>query len=378
MIVLLSAGISIYSCQSSFWVRPAKNIPRQIAHEDSLTKFYASKGKFNHLCDMYFLEKYQLLVASDWNVLEFKWGAIDFWSLDSGKLNRVITLRGGDQVYRMIASHDQELLFVAVENEFFDDNYVACFSVRTMQWIWKDTSLEEGYGSAFTKDDQEIVFVGKHHIYYLNSVNGSVIRKISSAIHTSWWWPRYFSHLVLLNNEGTLLMEWTEPMYGGEHGLGEGAYEKTKGLEVYDLSDPDHPLFQTDKPGIGIGSALFSVDNDSIMLAGLNGSLYEWSLRDNMVRKRATICDGAIDYLFSSRKRHLSGIYSNNAIIFDDSSFQQIKQFDKISEGWTAFSRAPLVFSSDGLYFALEQRGVVCLYDTKTWKEIWHFNTLPH
>ena len=47
------------------------------------------------------------------------------------------------------------------------------------------------------------------------------------------------------------------------------------------------------------------------------------------------------------------------------------KFVDVISSSLAMCTGHPMAFSSDWKYFAFEQQGQLCLYDTKTWKEKW-------
>jgi WD40 repeat protein len=138
-------------------------------------------------------------------------------------------------------------------------------------------------------------------------------------------------------------------------------------------------------------SATFTPDEKNLILGSMDGHVRIWSILEQKVIKewraygtdeepvpfRKDPSPNVIDSMTSSPDgRYLATIgdlkESSAVRIWDYRTNKLIHEFrDVISSPLPVCSGYPMEFSPDGRYFAFEQQGNLCLYDTQTWKEKW-------
>jgi hypothetical protein len=143
-------------------------------------------------------------------------------------------------------------------------------------------------------------------------------------------------------------------------------------------------------------SAAFTPDEKNLVLGSMDGYVRIWSILEQKVIKewRAYGADeepvpfrrdpspNVIDSMtFSHDGRYLATIgdlKGGSAVrIWDYTTNKMIHEFaDVISSPLAMCSGYPMAFSPDGKYFAFEQQGNLCLYDTQTWREEWRVPSL--
>ena len=138
-------------------------------------------------------------------------------------------------------------------------------------------------------------------------------------------------------------------------------------------------------------SALFTPDEKNLVLGSMDGHVRIWSITEQKVIRgwKAYAADAPVTFrnspapyfissmVFSHDGQYLAtlgfDIKSRFAIrIWEYSTNKLIREFPEvISLGLSMCSEYPMACSPDGKYFAFEQQGKLCLYDTQTWEEKW-------
>jgi WD40 repeat protein len=337
----------------------------------------------NSLEKLYFIPHRALIVggcSSEPN------GSISFWSIEDGKVKEALALGKGVWADSIAVSNNGS----SIVTSLLGKNEIACYSLTERKWLWKVNWVEKGVvGNAmrFTNDDRKVVVVGARNILMYNALTGAILERQEDSKGFSNGFPHGRTRNNGISPSARYAAFWQGNLEHGETWWS----SRNIWVLVRDIEDGKTVAKQGKiQEKYKNCSAAFTPDEKSLLLGSMDGYVRIWSIAgEKVVREwRAYWHENASTFeenpapneigsiTFSPDGRYLATmghLKGKSAVrIWDYTTNKLIHEFDDvISSPLSMCSGYPMAFSPDGKYFALEQQGNLCLYDTQTWEEKW-------
>jgi WD40 repeat protein len=358
-----------------------------LVERTSLAKDYASpvetpKGNLDHL---FFLPKSSLLLGSCPCGTE---PTIRFWSSRDGKLKGIIQLGYREWVTSMLPSYSENLIAIAS----FKLNTIGCYSVSEDRWLWKAKWIENDPFTVkrvlFTPDDQKIMAFGEKVIVTYDARKGDILHTQAEPLN-EYMSFRYASKGYVISPSGRHFMVWQDfPLKG--HATWGSLFFKNKKVTIWDF-ERMRPVTRWTKESM-ICDGAFATDEREIVVGQCDGHILIKPISEDRVIKRWKAHENArypdaefqlMSVLLSADNRHLATYGDDEdgrdgVKVWDYLDGELLHSFHKVSgRSWTPGKKYPMAFSPDGKYFAFEQHGNLCIYDTQTWEQKWCVPSWP-
>jgi WD40 repeat protein len=321
-------------------------------------------------------------------------GNIRFWSTENGDLRKIVKLRSRESSRLLTFSHDGSLLGVSFGVYSLGplDNDVGCYSIRENRWLWKSRWIEDrpsfnkilrycATSMVFTPDDKKIFAGGEAHLVTYDSRTGEVLEKNRSP---------YANYPLLIGCDirtafspsSRYFVVWHE--LTAAHGRWWKRFKVNKWVTVWD-TNKNQVVSRWEKPKSEMCPAVFSTDEREIAFGSEDGQIRVYSIpeqklvREWKAHSRSKDSKGypfpvIISLALSADGKYLAskgfGDSGDEIKIWDFQKGQLVHEFREVASEINC-AAYPMAFSPDGKYFALEQQGKLCLYNTDTWKEKW-------
>jgi WD40 repeat protein len=317
-------------------------------------------------------------------------GSIRFWSIVDGDLKDILDLGKGVWATSLAVSHNGSSIVVGmlVKDE------IACYSITEKKWLWKVRWVEDGLignPMQFTPDDRKVIVLGARNIIAYDAKTGAILQRQVDAKRFSEGFPEYRTR----NNGISASTKYAAFWQGNlEHDEGRSSSRNIWVL-VRDIETGKTIAKQGNiQEKFKNCSATFTPDENNLLLGSMDGYIRVWSITEQKVIRewRAHGTGEPVSFekgpapepihsiTFSPSGRYLATMGgSPSAIrIWDYTAKKLIHEFvEVISSGLPMCLGYPIAFSPDGKYFAFEQQGWLCLYDSQTWEEKWCVPSLP-
>jgi len=322
---------------------------------------------------------------------------IRHWSMENGKLVQSIPL--DRDISSIAVSNDESLI---VFGTYYLPPTVECYSVRGNRLVWKN-EWEEIYKYAgkrtygvvekiiFFPDDRMTIALGKKQLVIFDSKNGNVVHKQTRPL------SEYPPHVGCENGyefslDSQYLALWHGPCLDS-HGIRplSRLLHTNKKVTIWDVKKNEMAL-TWEREG-ELCTAAFSPDGREMAIGLCDGHILVNTLSKNKIIRRWVAHlpgdsseKGNKPVLFSlsfSKDANYIATYGRLKDEYDEVKVWNYKEgkllrsFHKVSDNPGPPGKPyPMAFSPDGKYFALEQQGNLCLYDTQTWQEKWCVSSL--
>jgi WD40 repeat protein len=317
---------------------------------------------------------------------------IRFWSLENGKLVQSIPL--DRDISSMAVSNDERLIAFGT---YYLPSTIECYSVKGNRWLWKD-KWEEAYKYAgkrtygvvekiiFSPNDRMIIALGKKQLVIFDAKDGNMMRKQAEPLN------EYPPHIGCENGyefspDGRYLGLWHGPCLDN-HGIRRLSHQlyTNKKITIWDVKKNE--MILTWERDSELCTAAFSPDGREMVIGLCDGHILVNSLSENKIIRRWLTHtpgdspeEGNKPVLFSlsfSKEAKYIATYGrlkdglDEVKVWNYEEGKLLRSFHKVSDYPGPPGKPyPMAFSPDGKYFALEQQGNLCLYDTQTWQEKW-------
>jgi len=265
-----------------------------------------------------------------------------------------------------------------------------CYSLVEKSPVWT-VGIERGLGListspiSFTTDDNRVVVVGFKNIIIFNSKSGAIVERQENSEAFSFGLPKYRTRIDRISHTGRYAaffqgnLEHDEPM------------KNNVWITVYDIEKKKLVAKQAYvQKGFKNCSADFTRDERNLVLGSMDGVVRVWSIPDQKVVRQWNAYENIkaptfrqrpfsnfIDSVILSPDGRLLVTIGLNAgdvgfsiRIWEYATGRKVHEFFGVFSN-TMCSGYPMAFSPDGKYFAFEQQGKLCLYETETWGEKW-------
>jgi WD40 repeat protein len=320
-------------------------------------------------------------------------GSVRFWSIDQGNLKEVFDLGRGEWASSLAVSNGGDLIAIALLRE----NETGCYSLKERKWLWKVNWVEKatvGNAMRFTPDDRKLVVVGFRNIVTYDARTGAVFQNQEDSRGFSGGFPNYRAEIAALSPSARYAAIWLgNPEAHDETWWSlRNIWVLVRDIEIGKTIAKQGKVQERYKNC----SAVFTPDEKNLLLGSMDGYVRVWSIGDQKVIRgwKAYWDDESGGFgkdvnhrfiqamTFSSDGRYLAtlGLLRGRLIIriWEPSSGKLIHQLPDVGNLPSAMcSGYPMAFTPDGKYFALEQQGNLCLYETQTWGEKWCVPSWP-
>jgi WD40 repeat protein len=341
------------------------------------------KDQPNRLRKLYFIPQHELIVGIDRPLPD---GCIRLWSTNDGKLKEVIHLGENDWTDSLAISNVGDLMVAGLLS-----NKIGCYSLKEEKWLWKTEWVGKatvGNVMRFTPDDRGVVVVGFKNIVIYGARNGAILHRQEDSSGFSGGYPEYRTRHHAISPSARYAAFWQGNL---EHDEGWWS-SKNIWVVVRDIEEGKTIAKQGEiQSKYKNCSAAFTPDEKNLVLGSMDGCVRIWSIADQKVNRewQAFRNDNPTPFeknpapnfincvIFSFDGRYLAtmGLEAKTGFaikIWDFPTSKLLYEFvNVISSSLGMCSGYPMAFSPDGKYFAFEQQGNLCLYDTQTWQEKW-------
>jgi WD40 repeat protein len=274
-----------------------------------------------------------------------------------------------------------------------------CYSLVDKSPVWKVKGVENGLGLlsiSFTTDDSRVVLAGVKNIVIFDSKSGAIVERQEDSGAFSFGLPKYRTRIDRISHTGRYVAFFQGNV---EHDEAITGLKNNVWITVYDIESKKLAAKQAYvQKSYKNCSADFTQDERNLILGSMDGVVRVWSIPDQKVVRQWKAYENIkaptfrqmpfpnhIDSLnLSSDGRLLATIgFTGGDVgfsirIWEYATNRKVHEFpDVISSGHTMCSGYPMAFSPDGKYFAFEQQGRLCLYDTQIWEEKWCVPSWP-
>jgi WD40 repeat protein len=251
-----------------------------------------------------------------------------------------------------------------------------------------------GNPTRFTPDDRKLVIVGARNIVSYDVHTGTVLQKQEDSKGFSGGFPNYRAGIAAISPSSKYAAFWLgEPEPHDETWWSlRNIWVLVRDIETGKTIAKQGKVQEKYKNC----SAVFTPDEKNLLLGSMDGYVRVWSIGDQKVIRgwKAYWDDQSEGFekgdhsrfieamTFSADGRYLAtlGLLKGKFIIriWEPSSSKLIYQLPDVGNLPSAMcSGYPMAFSPDGKYFAFEQHGNLCLYDTQTWEQKWSVPSWP-
>jgi WD40 repeat protein len=335
---------------------------------------------------LHFIPQHDLIVAPCGSLPN---GSIRFWSISEGKLKEVIGLDKGEWTSSLAVSNDATLIVAALFG--LRTNEIGCFPLKEKKWLWRVNWVGKGVvGNAmrFTPDDRKVVVVDFKNIVTYDAATGAAVGRQEDSKGFSCGFPKHRTRINAISPSARYAAFWQGNLQHDEGLWSSGnIWVVVRDIEGKKIIAKQGNIQEKYKNC----SALFTPDEKNLVLGSMDGYVRIWSVTEQKIIGgwKAYGPDTPIPFrkdpapyfissmVFSHDGQYLatlgSDIRSGFSIrIWEYSTNKLIHEFPKVvSLGLSMCSEYPMAFSPDGKYFAFEQQGQLCLYDTQNWHEKW-------
>jgi WD40 repeat protein len=302
---------------------------------------------------------------------------IFFWSFPEQERSFIVDLRKNEWVEHIAKNCDDDR--IVISTYCLDRNrmspYLGCYSLSQRKWIWKVYAFhqQEIYVEkiSFSDEGKKVLVLDRTQIYTLDAETGKIIRN-NEALRNEYPVRNKVDTHAFFSPKGKYCCIWQtfireSPLFDWLHS--EGNQE----LALWDMEKNQMVLKMTNS-NIGTAAAWFSNSEDSLFLSHFDGSVSVWFIPNGKKVFEWKVGTSGLWYLFSDKGGRFIGTYSlervkiwNYPYVAPVMEFQDI--IDMTSHIWE--DNSPMCLSDDGKFFAIEKLGVLYLYETTSWKEIW-------
>lgn len=336
--------------------------------------------RWNRLEKLHFVPQQELLVATCSSEPN---GSVRFWSIDNGNLKEVLDLGTKDWATSFAVSNGGDLIAIA----FLTKKEIGCYSLKERKWLWKVSRLLVDSPMRITPDDKKLVVVDVTDIVIYDAHTGAVLQKQEDSKRFSDGFPNYITRLDAISPSGRYAAFWHGyPLAHGETwASSRNIWVLVRDIEKGKVIAKQGKIQKKYKNC----SAIFTPDEKNLVLGSTDGFVRIWSISEQKVVRewrsygageepdsRRDPSHTIQSICFSAAQEYLAtmGFVKGgfDIKIWDYTTNKLIHEFkDVISSSLGMCSGYPMAFSPDGRYFALEQQGNLCLYDTQTWQNKW-------
>lgn len=268
------------------------------------------------------------------------------------------------------------------------------YSLIEKRPVWKVKGIEKGFGLSsvsFTPDEIRVVVVGFKIIVIFDSKSGAILERREDSEAFSFGLPRYRSRIDKISHTGRYAAFFQGNVEHDEFRLKNNVW-----ITVYDIENKKLVAKQAYvQKSYKNCSAVFTQDERNLVLGSMDGFVRVWSITDQKVIRQWKAYENSKPTTFreipfpspihsvilSSDERLLATMGSTDAgfsiKVWEYATNRQVHEFRDVNPSHTMCSGYPMAFSPDGKYFALEQQGNLCLYDTQTWQQKWSVPSWP-
>ncbi len=253
-----------------------------------------------------------------------------------------------------------------------------------MNWVGRGVV---GNGMRFTLDDRRLVVVGFKNIVTYDAETGAMLQTQEDSKGFCAGLPNYNTRNIAVSQSARYAAFWQGRQEAHEKWwTSKNIWVVVRDIEAEKIIAKQGKMKQKYENCSGV----FTPDEKDLVLGSLGGHIRVWSITEQkVVREWNATGSGESDSIteassfeaigsmtFSPKGQHLAtmGFFKKGVSIriWDYATNKPIHEFvDVCSSGLAMGDDYPMAFSPDGKYFAFEQQGQVCLYDTQTWEEKW-------
>ena len=356
---------------------PAVDAPPAGTDGGTTTGYQEKDIRMNRLDNLLFNSQNSLLIAG---CNKGQGGCIRFWAIEDGKLKHSEELGNEIWAFLVSLSHDGKFLAAALSS-----NERGCYSIEKKKWMWKTNWGREGMGEVllFTPDDQRIVANGSENILYYDAKTGKILKTQKEPLNN--YPPRGGTlEQIVISSDAKYIVIWQmTPRALAGHGI-LGRLFANKKIVIWDLEKVEEVAsLRKDRE---ICSAVFTPAEEHVIFGTEDGHIQawdfsaqkivrDWKVYNSAASENPTAVDAisispAGKYLATLASSKWKGYsikiweYSTNKLVHE---FSGVAAQSSVRGCWLY----PMAFSPDGKYFAFEQNGKLCLYDTQMWVEKW-------
>lgn len=347
----------------------------------------------NDIIALVYKENFQDTISNDW----FWNSSINIWSSKNNKLIKEIPLRANEYVYAFNVSHDglaftiQSTERVGQKKEIHE---IKQYSLSQDKWIWIKNWYNESpcIRLAYNEDNSYIICVTNKSVIILDSPTGSEIKSsnnIKSVFDEDYtnytrmdlskygnyfvFWHNYI-HAPEYSDESWIMspfnpLTWPFRIIGAVVNLFSGK----KYIYIWDVIN-DEIMHRIEIPkGVPVGSPAFALSEDTLFLGPIKE---EYKLKVYALGEMTLLKEWE-DSLVFTYGGDFKTISPNGKYLFEGfrvveiETGNTIKQFAFGRLGGKMRDRYQAAFSPDGRYFAIEERGKICIYNIETSGQSW-------
>jgi WD40 repeat protein len=310
-------------------------------------------------------------------------GAIFLWSAEDGRLWEAIPFSKDVRPKHIDVSPDGKRIAVVFAEHGsgrkpFNRYGLGCYSTVEKKWLWKwnwakDEMVGEPLSVRFTPGGRSLLVVGYFSVWYYASETGEKVSEFKGLLKKYALW-KYAARTCYVSPSCRLLVIWQEKPWEGRVSRRINKY-----VTLWDLAAGEE-VARWEKPKYECGIATFSSDEESVIFGCKDGYVREWSIKARTVTRELKLRAGVDSLVFSPDGRFLAvncGI--RDVFVLEWGRQKRTHEFDQAGKNYSLIEgkQYPMVFSSDGNYFALLEKGRICLYSTSTWEQKWCVDPKP-
>jgi WD40 repeat protein len=301
---------------------------------------------------------------------------IKIWKLSNGKKDTILRVGSEEVVHDLIVSRDESKMLISVNCYNDKEDYISCYSLSNFKLLWRTTQVNFENGMGLYTGDSLIVSVGSYDISFLNIFTGKV-REQKRSFMKKYLLPKAGGVNALSSPSGRYILYWNDQKIKAfSLGLGNK-------INLWDLVG-NSKVASKIISGFRVWTAAFLPDEQYILVGNNKGLIKLLSLKDDKIVStwdanisrningkkeksevdKIIIPEQAADFLAISGK--YNGYLALKIFNYPEMKLQKILiNPEFIDYNW------PAVFSDDGTYLAVSDKGYLSLYTTNDWKCLW-------
>jgi WD40 repeat protein len=301
---------------------------------------------------------------------------IKIWKLSNGKKDTIIRIGGEEVVKDLLISRDESKMIISVNCYNDREDFIGCYSLTNFKLLWRITLVNFENGLGLFAGDSLIVAVGSWDVTFIDAATGKT-RDQKRSFMKKFLLPKAGGVNVLFSNSGRYVLYWNDPK------LRYFSFGFGSKLGLWDLVE-DKIITKKVISGFRVWDAEFLPDEKSVLAGNNKGRIKLWSLQQKEI-------SNTWDANVSMRKSGKKDKIEVGKIIIPKQATNYAGIFGKYYDDWALkifrypemkLERVltnpdfidfnwPAVFSNDGSYLAVSDKGYLSLYTTNDWKCIW-------